>query len=175
MQNTWERTFNLDHICWDKTYNHQVWRIKEKKIGEFNYKLICNILNTRTNISKWNKDINDKCQFCKQRQNVRHLLFDCPRIKNLWVLIGSILKMNITYKHLIIGDTAANGFIEERNLVISYIKYGIYKHWILAENKLIDFNTNNIQEFIKTDLFKRTLYIKMKHFVRLCDQIINNL
>ncbi len=174
MQKTWERTFELDNICWEKIYRNQVWGIKEKKIGEFNYKLICNILNTRTNISKWNREINGKCQFCKENQTVKHLLFDCPRIQNLWSLIGNLLKMNISYKHLILGDIVANEFIEERNLVITYVKYGIYKHWIMAENKMLDFNTN-ILHFIKKDLFRRTLYVKSIHFLRMCDTIVANL
>ena len=103
------------------------------------------------------------------------LLFECPRVQNIWILIGSILKVNISYKHLIIGNTGDSEAINCRNLVISYITYAIYKHWIMSENKKINFNTCDMMNFIKNDLFKRTLYVKDKRFVSICDKVIKGL
>ena len=36
--------FNIQEINWENVYKYQVWDIKDKKLGEFNYKLICNII-----------------------------------------------------------------------------------------------------------------------------------
>ncbi len=174
MEKTWERTFDMD-IEWQKVYQNQVYNVQERKLGEFNYKLICNIINTRTNISKWNKNVNANCQFCNNRQTVKHLLFECPRVENLWKLIGNILQVNIRYKHLVIGNVVENDFILNRNLVLSYIAYGVYKFWILAENNKLRFDNDSLADFIKKDLFKRSLYIKNNLFLNIIDKIIRNM
>ncbi len=46
MESEWEKTFE-HKINWVSIYQNQVWLIKERKLGEFNYKLLCNILYTR--------------------------------------------------------------------------------------------------------------------------------
>ncbi len=174
MEKSWENSF-YPNINWKSVYRNQVWGIQEKKIGEFNYKLLCNILCTRSVISKWNKNINSKCQFCGDTQNVKHLIFDCPRVQNLWQAISTILQVNISYKHIIIGNVVSNDYIASRNLVISYITYGIYKFWILAENKKLKFDTESLHRFVKKDLFKRSTYNSDKIFIMLVDKIFNSL
>ena len=175
MEKTWDRILNLDNIRWCDVYKEQVWNLTDKKLAEFNYKLICNIVTTRSQISRWNQDINENCTFCNEKQTIRHLIFDCVRVQNLWTLIGSILKLNITYKHLIIGDRTENEYIRCRNLVISYAKYAIYKFWILSENKKLNFNNDSLHAFVKRDLFRRTLFLKENNFSKLCDKIIQNM
>ena len=91
MQKVWEREFNTQ-INWNNVYTHSIWNILDKKLGEFKYKIISNILSNRGLISKWNKEITNKCTFCNQTQNTKHLLYDCPRVQNIWILI---LKSNI--------------------------------------------------------------------------------
>ncbi len=175
MEHAWERIFNLDNIKWDGIYNNQVWEIKDKKLGEFKYKLLCYIVCTRSVISKWNKNISDKCTFCNETQNVRHLIYECPRSKNIWILIGTILKLEIQYKHLILGNIVTNETIRCRNLLISYVTYAIYKFWILSENQKIDFNHASMVSFVKKDLFRRSLYLKDKEFCILCDKVIKGM
>ena len=53
------KEFSHNNINWKTIYTNQVWKITERKIGEFNYKLLCNILCTRDKISKWNNNGND--------------------------------------------------------------------------------------------------------------------
>ncbi len=45
----------------------------------------------------------------------------------------------------------------------------------MAENKKLNFSTANIIEFVKRDLFNRTLYNTEKYFTSLCDLVITNL
>ncbi len=175
MEEVWHTDFDLIEPQWSTIYKSKIWDINDRKLAEFNYKVICNIIYTRSKLSKWNKQLSDKCVFCEQIQDTKHLLFDCPRVKNAWVLIGSILNMSIRYKHIVLGDTPNSSFIKSRNLVINYISYSIYKMWILSENKELDFINCNLLEFIKQDLFKRTLYNNCKYFHILCDKILNNL
>ncbi len=175
MEKIWMGKFDIQELNWGNIYYNQVWNIKDKKLGEFNYKLLCNIVCTRSKISRWNRNINENCTFCNLKQTVEHLLFECPRAKNLWVHIGGILNLNIRYKHLIIGNQVENEYVKNRNLLISYITYSIYKFWVMAENGKINFNTDNLTTFVKKDLFRRTLYNKENLFVQMCDKICSEL
>ncbi len=177
MEHAWQRDFEIPEINWENVYYNQVWDIKDRKLGEFNYKLLCNVICTKSNISKWNRNINDKCTFCNLKQTVKHLLFDCPRVKNLWVNIGTIINLNIRYKHIILGNivTKKNEFVKNRNLFISFVAYSIYKFWVMAENGKISFNNDNLLVFVKKDLFRRTLYNKEDFFIQLCDKVCQNM
>lgn len=46
----------------------------EKRISEFNYKLIHGILNNNAYVSKWNKDVSPLCEICEDEENIKHLL-----------------------------------------------------------------------------------------------------
>ncbi len=175
MERFWGKTFNFEPCEWESIYNRKVWNVAEKKVAEFNYKLITNIVCTRSIISKWNRNVNNLCMLCNDKQDVKHLLFTCSRVNNMWANIGAIIKLNIQYKHIIIGDKESNSYIKSRNLLISYITYGIYKFWILSENNKLDFNNTCLYDFIRKHLFKKTLVINDRIFHMLCDKIIRNL
>ncbi len=144
MQKVWECVLDKPNIAWHKIYRQRVWDLTDKKLAEFNYKLLCNILCTRNKIAKWNKNLDSNCPYCNCEQNVRHLVFECSRVKCLWAIVGHILKLDVQYKHLILGDDETNTFIKGRNLLINYICYGLYKYWVLSENGKINFNTSCI-------------------------------
>ncbi len=173
MEHAWSRDFDME-ADWGQIYMNQVWKLTDKKLAEFNYKLLCNIICTRSLISKWNKNIHANCTHCGKKQSVKHLLFECDRCENIWALIGSILNVEIRYKHIVVGNRIESDYIRCRNLVISYITYAIFKFWIMSENGKINFN-EPLHEFIKRDLFKRTLYIKEHTFITICDKILKNM
>ena len=175
MQTVWERVLDQPNIEWHKIYKRRVWDITDKKLAEFNYKLLCNIVCTRNKIAKWNKNIDSNCPYCNCEQSVRHLVFECSRVNCLWAIVGHTLKLDIKYKHLILGDEQTSTFLKARNSFINYICYGVYKYWILSKNGKINFNTSCIISFIKKDLFQRTLYNNEKYFTYLCDKIIEML
>ncbi len=174
MQNVWEREFNIENIRWDTVYKN-LWEINDRKLCEFKYKILTNILSNRSLVSRWNKNITNKCVYCNEIQNVKHMLYECPRVKNAWILIGSILQLEIRYKHIVLGNLEKSEFIKARNLLISYISYSIYKHWIQSENNTINFISEPLLDYIKRDLFSRTLYNTDNDFIMLCDKLVSNL
>ena len=174
MEDVWEREFNIE-INWQNMYMTRIWKLNDKKLAEFNYKIICNILSNRALISKWNRNINENCPFCGIKQTTKHLLYECPRVHNLWTLIGSVLKLDIRYKHIILGTLQLNDITITRNLVISYIAYGIYKFWVMSENQKVNFNQDCLHNFIRKDLFSRTVYVSDKTFKNICDKIVAEL
>ncbi len=175
MEGVWEKEFSNNNINWKTIYTNQVWKITERKIGEFNYKLLCNILCTRDKIAKWNTNISKNCQYCNSEHSVKHLLFECPRVVNLWQIISAALKFNVKYHHIILGSPVTNDYIISRNLALSYLAYSIYKFWILAENGKVRYGTDSLQSFVRKDLFQRSLYVKQKYFKLIVDLIISYL
>ncbi len=175
MEHVWEREFNLENYNWEEIYKRNVWNLSDKKLSEFKYKILNNILSNRSMISKWNKNINNKCPICGINQTMKHLLFDCHRIQTVWNLISSILQVTIRYKHIVIGNREEVNLIKARNLLIFYISYSIYKFWVQSENNMVNFIEANIIEFIKKDVFSRTIYVKDKMFIQLCDKLITRM
>ncbi len=175
MEDTWERIFDIGEIEWHKIYKQKIWDLTDKKLAEFNYKIISNILYTRAKLSKFKNNITEECPYCNETQNTRHLIFECQRVTNVWAIVGGILKLDIQYKHLIIGDLETGEYLKNRNLVINYIMYAIYKFWVMAENKKLEFKNNCLLEFIKKDLLYRNMYICDTKFHEISDKIIVNL
>ncbi len=132
MESVWEREFNLEKHMWKFIYKNQIW-ITDRKVGEFKYKVLCNILSNKALISKWNKEITEDCDFCDQKQTTKPMLYECPRVFNIWELISNILKVKITYKHIVIGNLEENNFIYNRKSVLNlnrrsaYIKQSLQK------------------------------------------------
>ncbi len=102
-------------------------------------------------------------------------LYECPRVFNIWELISTLLKVKITYKHIVIGNLEDNSFIYNRNLLITYISYSIYKFWVLSQNNLSDFKNDCLLSFIKKDLFMRTIYNQDENFKKQCDSLIKKM
>ncbi len=174
MEDVWQREFNIDYHMWPAIYKNQIW-ITDRKVGEFKYKILCNILSNKALISKWNKDITENCDFCGQKQTTKHMLYECPRVFNIWELISTLLKVKITYKHIVIGNIEDNSYIYNRNLLITYISYSIYKFWVLSQNNLANFKNDCLLSFIKKDLFTRTIYNQDDNFKKQCDSLIKEM
>ncbi len=175
MESKWERDFTIDKSEWEGIYNRMIWSLPDKKISEFNFKVLHNIVQTREKICVWNRNINNQCQFCYQKHSVFHLLYECVRIKNLWIIIGDSLNLDVRYRHIIIGNRDENNLTKARNLLLSYIKFCFYKIWIMAENDKLDFKNVNVAQFLKDYLFRKSCIISNPVFKRLCDKVVSNL
>jgi hypothetical protein len=140
MEKTWQKEFdivNAHNHCtkiynWSKIYDAKIKRIEIKKLAEFNYKLLTGILPCGYMLNKWNKDISDKCDVCKERENIKHMLFDCVKTRDIWKTIGKCFNVNIRWKHIVIGYyDDVNKLGRLLNLLYTYVAYNIFK----ANNK----------------------------------------
>ncbi len=174
MEKVWQREFSIDGHMWPSIYKNQIW-ITDRKVGEFKYKILCNILSNKALISKWKREITENCDFCGQKQTTKHMLYECPRVLNIWELISTLLKVKITYKHVVIGNLESTDFIYNRNLLITYIAYSIYKFWVMSQNNLVNFKNDDMLIFIKRDVFSRSIYIKNDNFKQQCDSLIEKI
>ena len=100
-----------------------------KKLAEFNFKVLHNIVPNGIKISKWDKTISSLCDYCKMPENTEHMLYKCSRIKCLWSKISRVLGINVSWKTLVCGfiKRELTEKLKFYNLVLTLIMYGIFK------------------------------------------------
>ena len=135
-------------------YLRKVKQIPCKRIAEFNFKLLQNLLITGYILSKWNKNISPVCVFCNEIDTPEHQLFICNRVEGIWKDIGSALKMKLSYKHIILGLDQENvHFVNSaRNTIISIVAYAIYCTWVKCEDSKQSYRFIKLKQSIKNYL-----------------------
>ena len=115
-----------------------------KKFSEFKYKIFLNILPCGITVHRWNSNVADCCSFCKEKEDILHLLYECKRIKEIWKVVGHCLKMLIQPKHIILGITDPY-FVEfNRHLCIVIISYSIYATWCKCSFENLNYGNINL-------------------------------
>ncbi len=186
MQNVWEKIFidnNMYEIDWSSTYNKKIKNIPDKKISEFNYKILNNLLPCQKHLFQWKLSKDPFCMYCNEIQDVKHLLFDCKIIDDIWKIIGQINDINILWKDIVLG----NNFCTEINVLVSTIAFCIYKRWLIdSDTKHKDQHQicNNMTLFIIKELsfrghvYSHTKYIKINNLfsenVDDLNKVVNN-
>ena len=86
LQRIWCNEFNIDNHCQcsEDIYRRKVKNVPIQKLEEFNYKILTNILDTGNFLSKWKRDISDKCDVCDNVNTAEHMLYDCECAEKLW-------------------------------------------------------------------------------------------
>jgi hypothetical protein len=139
---------------------------RDKKISEFNYKVLHNILPCNKNLKKWGKQTNDTCDVCQQIQSIIHLLYECPHSGRIWQKLKDVLGIDVDVKNLILG-----GEYQTPKLVKSLISYLLYKEWLICKNE------NEIRGWAASALFmKREIKLRVKIYQSLgweqiCDKL----
>ena len=129
IQIKYTKEFNLSKQDWENIYMNKIYRIKDKKIAEFNYKLINNILSNNYFVSKIEKNSAFLCKGCPQVENTRHLIFECKNVKNLWKNISNYIGFEVKWKHVLFGFySVQNDTTYLYNLLLSFVALKIYKY-----------------------------------------------
>ena len=153
-------------------YTGKVTKEKYKKFSDFNYKLLHNILPSGVLVNKWNKNVTSECAFCKEKENIKHILFDCKRVQQIWKKIGLILNMEIQWKHIVIGYIVQNNITEYRNLVFNIITYCIYSQWVkCSEDDELYKRISILTEVKVSILFYEKVYEKIDNISKYCLKI----
>jgi len=137
MEHVWKKELDtyIDCSYWEKIYKRVCCNIFDKKLCEFRYKLLHNLLCCNAKLHLWRIRSSDKCNDCEEKGTVKHMLLNCAEVNMLWKTIGKALNVNIQWKHLVIGfddSVLVNRF---RNIMISVIMYAIYMYFYQAERK----------------------------------------
>ena len=100
-------------------------------------------------ISKWNKTKSRYCDYCRETENIQHLLYECTRIKNLWLQLSGILQIDIKLKHIILGLQNISTQNEIKNIVVVTVMYAIYSTWVKCSFENICYSTIDLNYIIK--------------------------
>ena len=133
----WQKQFGVSILQgeWEEIYYRKVWNIQIKKIAEFNYKLIHKLVYGKYEVSRWKKDILPVCINCGEIDNAEHMLFKCNVIQSIWQKLSQLIKVNITWKHIVIGYSVDGNIKTFRNMIVSIVAFCIFKTKIAYEIK----------------------------------------
>ena len=128
-ENKWKKCFNVNNASFADIYTTKIGNMYEKRISEFNYKLLHGILNNNVYVSKWNKDVSPLCENCNTNEDIKHLLYECRIVKSIWEKINSYLKFDISWKTIVLGYyNEINEKTTFLNNFISFVCFCIYKY-----------------------------------------------
>ena len=146
----WERILGLKLLRadWSAIYIYNMKALEYKKFAEFKYKVLLNILPCGEKIHKWNRNVSDCCAFCKDKESIIHILYECKRVKEIWKIIGHCLRMLIQLKHIILGITDPHYVELNRHLCIVIVSYSIYATWCKCSFENINYGNMNLKHSV---------------------------
>ena len=162
-QSVLNREFSIEKEYWRNIYCNKVQNIYDKRVCEFNYKLINNLLCCNLSLNRCKIRPTKHCDYCKHDvENMRHLIFDCENVMEIWYKTSIILDFVIQWKHIILGFFyESNNKITFFNELISFIAFKIYKYKMKCRyNKTIEDKTGLLL-YVKNSLLDFIFYVKV--------------
>ena len=146
--NYWQKELG----CFDYRifYKQKLKFLYISKVKEFIFKLIHNICPCREKLKIWKISDIESCPYCQApKHNVKHMMWECQDVNNLWNIVTNHLNIEMCYKVIILGSDN----IKINNLV-SVIMYCIYKKFIIDNNR--DQNQpESLKAYIVPELVKK--------------------
>ena len=169
----WNSQFS--DIVWSNVYKRRFLYILDKKISEFNFKLLHRIVPCGYTISKWNCNVSERCNFCGDCETIDHLLYSCRRVQIIWDIVERVCKVKINFKILIFGFPLYN--LPDVEYCLSIVSYYIYKVWLLfsindSGNK---YQTCNVRDRIKSELWWKKAVLEELKIKHACIDILSKI
>ena len=125
-QKYWCDQLGMDNLEFENIYKINICQIKDKKIAEFKFKILHNVLPCNVNLAKWKKKPNGLCNTCGELETIEHLLFKCVYVEKVWNPFSLLTDFTVNLSDIIIGVEFNNAM----SFVISLVAYLIYKDWL---------------------------------------------
>lgn len=97
-ENYWNKVF-YDRPFWNSIWTNRVKYQKNKKLADFNFKILHRVLPCGENLHNWKITNSNTCRFgCNTKETYEHMFVKCPRLINVYSKIENILsqlKLNI--------------------------------------------------------------------------------
>ena len=149
-KNYWERKFGINDTDW-KPFFLNVFNNKllPRKIHDFNWKIFYGCLPVESRLHTMRKS-DGLCKLCNlDLENLEHLLYSCPKLKNIWekneLYIKQLFDVEIKfdYKLVILGLNIKDAKIQVINMLISILKWKIWlrRNDYVFESKFSDIDT----------------------------------
>ena len=140
----------------NRTIYFKIQKMPEKKLAEFNYKIMHNILICGKYLSKWDDSINEKCEICENVHDIPHMLFGCKLAQYIWQLCEKALFCNFRKDQILLIDTDHQD-VKAINYFTTIISYSLYKFWIECLHKNKKANEIEIRYFVLSEIRFRKL------------------
>ncbi len=146
MERVWCKEFQIEKFqtIWQSIYETKIKYMPIQKIKEFNYKLMTNVLICGNLVCKWNTDVSEKCDVCSEINTVKHMIYDCSRVRNIWHKISEVIRCDISWKHIVIGIKGSSILCRTYNTIIAITAYTIYAEWVKCLNSSKKFKNVNL-------------------------------
>ena len=135
----------------------KVKNIQEKKIAEFNFKILHNILACKSLVSKWEHHIDQNCEICNVKEDIVHLLCECTLAKLIWQIFQTSNDIILSNKVILFGTSNSSTF----NYMTSFVGFTLYKFWMVKNSESKARNIRDIVPFFKAEV--QSKYIVYKH------------
>lgn len=156
---------------WSSLLSHE--KIDKQQWSEFSYKLLHNLLSTNLSVSKWDKKNSGNCDFCGTQENIKHLIFECDLIKPFWSKISQLIKINITWKMIVIGFINFNNkYTLILDNTLSFLACKIYKYKMKCRIVKDQVSYEGVCRFLKNALMQLYFTIKRTKCINLDFRIL---
>ena len=96
----WQRDLGIEieEEKWKKMFQNIFYITNNVTLRYFHYKILNRVLKTNWHLAKWDKQINEKCTYCRQNvETVIHLFYECPKVEKMWKTLQKWIKyfMNV--------------------------------------------------------------------------------
>ena len=130
-----------------------------KKLCEFKYKILLDNLPCGYIVSTWNSKVSSVCKYCNIKESITHMLYECNKIKPIWVIFSNCVSMNIKLSHVILGIRTKDYLSLNKRLCIAIVAYSIFCVWCKSSFDNIQCTTWDIKLEIKKKRKCINLYI----------------
>ena len=163
----WTNLFGLNDVDFCTIYKNKISVIKDKKMAEFNMKILHNILPCNMNLYRWKKKPSDLCSMCNVVEDIPHMLFHCAYAREIWDKINLSGNYVLSDTDVILGSNLSTCEI----LIVTFISYHIYKAWLKYSYENVPRNVNTALQQLKIELQHiHRLYSHM-HVTDVCDSL----
>ena len=163
----WKNMFGHNDMDFMQVYKKKIVKMCDRKLAEFNFKVIHNILPCNVNLVRWKKKDIKQCSICGVDEDIVHLLFDCQFAKNIWHDLKYRTDIQVVAEDVIIG----NNLSESHNILVTIIAYQIYKHWLLESFNGVKRQVCTLQSFIPDLKNKYDIYLCAKKY-KICEALL---
>ena len=144
----WSNLFNNMNIEFGTVYRNKIAVIKDKKMAEFNLKILHNILPCNANLYKWKQKPSDLCSTCNVVEDLPHMLYHCVFAKIIWDKVNLYSNLTLLDTDVILGVNLSPC----ENLIVTLISYHIYKMWLRQSYDNVPRNVLTVLHQLKLEL-----------------------
>jgi hypothetical protein len=130
----WCREYKMDFEDWKLVYKFYA-TIKDTKLKAFQYKILFNLLPCNLYLNRIGKSLTNKCDRCKELEDINHYLVGCPGTWLLWQQLGrwwndkTGQNVKISEKDVMIGLSPRKVKIDKEdqlNMILLAVKWKIH-------------------------------------------------